>query len=109
MSPKTIAAAAGIDTRETRFAKASSGEIYAVYFESINNIGPDLCPSMLTACTATIELYSKKANNAARAAAIALEKELNAYNLEWSKGDQIWIEEEQIFQTVYSYTYLQKG
>lgn len=106
--PKSIATTAGINVKETRQAEATTA-IYAVVFESVEAIGPDLAPNLLTRHTATIELYTKKNNAAAKAAATALETALNDENLAWSKDDRAWIDEEKIFQTVYNYNYLQKG
>lgn len=106
--PKSIATAAGINVKETRQAEATTA-VYAVVFESVEGIGPDLMPNLLSRHTATIEFYNKWNNAAAKAAAAALETALNEEGLAWSKGDQTWIDEEKVNQTVYNYQYLQKG
>ncbi len=106
--PVSIANSANITTRDTRSGMKNPPPIYAVCSESVEGVGPDAEPELLTRRTASIELYTKSNNAAARIAAAALEAAMSAAELAWSKNDRIWIEEEQIFQTVYSYTYLKK-
>ena len=106
--PVSIANSANITTRDTRSGMKNPPPIYAVCSESVEGIGPDAEPELLTRHTASIEFYTKSNNAAAKAAAATLESAMSAAELAWSKSERIWIEEEQIFQTIYSYTYLMK-
>ena len=107
--PKTLATSAGINTRDTRFIKPAADDTFAVCFESVENIGPDNLPALLTRHSATIEFYAKKGDASSRSAQSALENAMSAAGVEWTKSDRIWLEEEKIFQTVYNYQYLLKG
>lgn len=101
---REILAAAGIKERGSRFLKPPAGT-YAVWFDDVAGTGPDLAPTSIFAHDVRVELYEPKPDATAEA---ALEAELTARGLEWVKHDRLWITAEQIYQTIYEYSYTDK-
>lgn len=99
-----ILAAAGIKERGSRFLKPPAGT-YAVWFDDIVTDGPDLQPVCILTHNCTIELYEPKKDPAAVA---ALEAELTARGLKWTKEDRYWLITEQMYQTRYEFSYTEK-
>ena len=101
---RTILAAAGIRERGSRFTKPPAGT-YAVWFDDIETDGPDGMPPRIFTHNVSVELYERKPDNEAVA---ALEAELTAAGLHWTKQDRFWITSEQMYQTVYEFSYIEK-
>lgn len=101
---KEILTAAGIKERGSRFTKPPGGT-YAVWSDDIETDGPDGMPPRIFRHSCTIELYEPKKDPAA---VEALEAELTARGLQWSKQDRIWIISEQMYQTIYDFNYTEK-
>ena len=101
---RTILAAAGIRERGSRFTKPPAGT-YAVWFDDIETDGPDGMPPRIFTHSVSVELYERKPDNEAVA---ALEAELTAAGLHWTKQDRFWITSEQMYQTVYEFSYIEK-
>lgn len=99
-----IMTAAGIKGRGSRHTKPPAGT-YAVWFDDIDTDGPDGMPPCIFKHSCTIELYEPKKDPAAVA---ALEAELSAAGLKWTKQDRLWIQSEQMYQTIYEFTYTEK-
>lgn len=99
-----ILAAAGIKERGSRFVKPPAGT-YAVWFDDIDTDGPDGMPPRIFRHNCTIELYEPKKDEAA---VTALEAELTGRALHWTKQDRYWLNSEQMYQTVYEFTYTEK-
>lgn len=99
-----ILTAAGIQGRGNRYAKPPAGT-YAVWFDDIDTDGPDGMPPRIFTHNVTIELYETKKDDAAQA---ALEAQLSARGLRWSKQDRFWIKSEQMYQTIYDFTHTEK-
>lgn len=99
-----ILAAAGIKERGSRFLKPPAGT-YAVWFDDITATGPDLAPACIFTHDVSVELYEPKKDEAA---VTALEAELTGRGLEWTKQDRFWIQSEQMYQTIYEFTYTEK-
>ena len=99
-----IMAAAGIKERGSRFLKPPA-ETYAVWSDDITAEAPDLAPARVFTHDVTVELYEYKKDEAA---VNALEAELTNRGLEWTKQDRAWIQSEQMYQTVYEFTYTEK-
>lgn len=99
-----IMAAAGIQGRGSRFAKPPT-TTYAVWFDDLETDGPDGMPPMIFTHNVTVELYEPKKDDAA---VTALEAELTARGLHWTKQDRLWIKSEQMYQTIYEFTYIEK-
>ena len=101
---KEILTAAGIQERGSRFVKPPAGT-YAVWFDDIETDGPDGMPPCIFTHSVSIELYEPKKDPAA---VEALEAELSARGLKWTKQDRFWIASEQMYQTIYEYSYTEK-
>ncbi len=99
-----ILAAAGIKERGSRHTKPPAGT-YAVWFDDIDTDGPDNMPPCIFRHSVTIELYEPKKDEAAVA---TLEAELSARGLKWTKQDRLWIQSEQMYQTVYEFNHTEK-
>lgn len=102
---KEILAAAGIKERGSRFAKPPAGT-YAVWKDDIDTDGPDNMPPRIFTHSVTVELYEPKKDDAAEA---ALEAQMGARGLHWTKQDRYWIQAEQLYQTIYEFNYTEKG
>lgn len=93
--------------RETRFLK-SPKSTYAVYMVSFTVSGADDAGLEKYKLT-TIELYEYAPDPEAEA---RVEAELNArYHLMsdgWEKQNRYWIEEEQLYQVVYTFEHIEK-
>lgn len=103
MIPEMLAAA-GIKERGSRFIKPPDGT-YAVWFDDIDTDGPDGMPPQIFKHSVTIELYEPKKDAAAEA---ALEAEMGTRGLHWTKQDRLWIQSEQMYQTIYEFDYTEK-
>ncbi len=101
---KEILTAAGIQERGSRFVKPPAGT-YAVWFDNIDTDGPDGRPPQIFAHSVRVELYAPKKDPAAEA---ALEAEMGARGLHWTKQDRLWIQSEQMYQTIYEFDYTEK-
>jgi hypothetical protein len=99
-----ILTAAGIPERGSRFTKPPA-VTYAVWFDDIETDGPDGMPPCIFTHNCTIELYEPKKDPKAVA---ALEAELTARGLKWTKEDRYWIASEQMYQTIYEFTRIEK-
>ena len=89
--------------KETRFLKPPK-ETYAVYMDSYNRRGADGL-NLIKDHDYTIELYSYKADPNAEA---RIEAMLDAYGLEYDKQERFWIQEEQLYQVVYNFNFIEK-
>lgn len=99
-----ILAAAGIKERGNRHTKPPAGT-YAVWFDDIETDGPDGMPPRIFTHNCTIELYEPKKDPAA---VTALEAELAGRGLQWTKQDRYWIASEQMYQTIYEFSHIEK-
>lgn len=89
--------------RETRFLKPPK-ETYAIYLHAYTRGGADGL-NLVKYCEDTIELYSYKPDPAAEA---RLEKSFDDLGLEYEKSERMWIDEEQLYEVVYSFSYTEK-
>lgn len=110
---KEILAAAVIKERGSRFTKPPAGT-YAVWFDDIDKDGPDSLPPVaykygappaVIKHSVSLEVYAPKKDDAALA---ALEAQLDACGLLWTKQDWLWIASEQMYQAIYEITYTEK-
>lgn len=101
---KEIVAAAGIPGRGSRFVKPPAGT-FAVWQDDIETDGPDGLPPVIFRHSVTIELYSPFPDPDAEA---ALEAEMGARGLHWTKQERYWIASEGWYHTVYSYINIEK-
>jgi hypothetical protein len=106
-----ILTAAGVLHRRARFPKPPA-DTYAVFFDDIDKDGAD--PVATPAAdrqpgvyhhTSTIELYEPAPDDKAEA---AIEAELEARGIPWSKEDRYWLQDVQRYQVLYELTYTTK-
>lgn len=89
--------------KETRFLKPPKSN-YAIYLDSYNTRGADGL-NLLKEHDITIELYS---NKPAPADEMNIENALNTRGIEYEKQERYWLESEQLYQTLYTFTYFEK-
>ena len=102
---KSVLDRSGIVNRETFFKKVPDPP-YAVYAESIDTSESADCTNNLLIHYINIELYESDPRHQARA---ALEQTLNAANIEWTRSETVWLEDEQSYMTEYDFTFYEKG
>lgn len=94
--------------RETRFLKPPKNT-YAVYTDSFQSGGADSM-ALIKRHSITIELYEYAPDPTAE---VLIEGILNEYypsmSDEWEKQERYWIEEEQLYQVIYTFDYIEKG
>ena len=89
--------------QETRFLKPPK-QTYAVYNDTWTVRGPDNI-NAITEHEINIELYEYKPDPASEA---AIEAELDALSQPYIKQPRYWINETQLFQVIYEFTYVTK-
>lgn len=89
--------------KETRFLNPPKST-YAVYMDSYNRRGADGL-NLIKDHDYTIELYSGKADPGAED---RIESELDNRGLEYDKQERFWIQEEQLYQVVYDFNFIEK-
>lgn len=89
--------------RETRFMKPPR-TTYAVYMDSYIRRGADGL-NLITEHNYTVELYAYAPDPAAES---KIENSLNAFGLEFEKDERTWIQEEQLYMTVYRFSHIEK-
>jgi hypothetical protein len=100
---KEILDLTGLPYEESHFLSPPS-TTYAIYHDAINRRGGDNI-NLLSQHDVTIEIYERIPDPTAE---IKLETTLDALGLEFEKQPRYWIQEEQIYQVVYDFTYYQK-
>ena len=89
--------------KETRFLKPPK-TTYAVYMDSFTRRGADGL-NLIKEHDYTIELYSYTPDPEAEA---SIETMLDELGLEYNKDDRYWIQEEQLYQVIYSFRFIEK-
>ena len=89
--------------KETRFLKPPK-TTYAVYMDSFTRRGADGF-NLIKDHNYTIELYSYTPDPEAEA---RIEAILDELGLEYDKDDRYWIQEEQLYQVVYTFRFIEK-
>ena len=89
--------------KETRFLKPPR-TTYAVFMDSFTRRGADGL-NLIKDHSYTIELYCYKPDPDAEA---RIEKILDDLGVEYDKEDRYWIQEEQLYQVVYTFNYIEK-
>lgn len=101
----TIMQAAGIANRRTRYPSPPD-TAYAVYHDSVTTDGPDGINAIYTH-DYTVELYTNDPEEA-DTAETSMEQALNAAGVAWGKQDRYWLQTEQLYQTVYEFSHIEK-
>jgi hypothetical protein len=100
---KKILTAAGVEFRRARFLKPPAGT-YAVYMDDITTDGPDGINCIFTH-DYTVEVYESTPDDAAEE---AIESTISAEGLKWTKQDRYWLQDEQRYQVIYEFSYIEK-
>lgn len=98
-----ILTAAGVQYRRARFPRPPAGT-YAVYLDDISSDGADDVVCLYTH-EATVELYEPAPDDAAE---LAIEAQLISRGIPWTKQDRYWLQDEQMYQVAYDFTYYEK-
>lgn len=108
---KEILTAAGVEHAQGRFIRMPAGT-HAVYFDDLEVETADRVATIPTNGlpriyhhNITIELYEPAPDDEAET---AIETELNARGLEWTKQDRYWLKDLQRYQVVYELSYTNK-
>lgn len=94
---------AGVTNKECRFIKAPK-TTYAVWFDSFRRRGADR-RNCIYEHDSTIELYAYAPDEAAEE---KIEYELDKRAVEFAKQERSWIESEQLYMTIYEFSYVSK-
>lgn len=108
---ENILTAAGVKHRRGRFPSPPVGT-YAVYFDDVSADGADpVSPDTPRGLPriyhhdARVELYEPKPDGATEA---AIEAELDARGIPWTKEDRYWLQDVQRYQVLYDFSYTLK-
>lgn len=101
--------AAGVKNRQGRFLRMPA-ETHAVYFddktvEAADRVTADGRLPRIVTHDVTIEVYEPSPDDKAEA---AIEAELDARGLSWTKQDRYWVNDAQRYQVIYEYSYTEK-
>lgn len=100
---KQILEESGVIFRRARFPSPPKGT-YAVYTDGVTTDGPDGI-NWIYIHDVTIEVYEPRPDDAAEA---AVEAAINARGIRWGKQDRYWLQDEQRYQVVYEFSYIEK-
>lgn len=93
----------GKSFKETRFLKPPK-TTYAVFMDSYERRGADSL-NLLKEHDYTIELYSYTPDPEAEK---RIEDSLDSLALDFVKDNRYWIQEEQLYQVIYNFSYIEK-
>lgn len=103
-----ILTAAGVEYKQGRFLRMPEGT-HAVYFDDLEVETADRVPSVVMPRiyhhNVTVEVYEPAPDDVTE---LAIESELDARGLDWSKQDRFWLKDAQRYQTVYEFAYTSK-
>lgn len=103
--PAEILTVAGIaHHRRGRFLKPPGGT-YAVWSDDVTTDGPDGLPPCIFSHDVELEVYEPQPDDAALE---ALEATMGAAGLHWTRQDRFWIQSDKMYQTIYTYSYIEK-
>lgn len=94
---------AGVKYRKTRFLAPPAGT-YAVYLDDVSTDGPDGL-NLIYTHDISVELYEPDPDDEAEA---AVEAAMNDAGVRWEKQDRLWLQDEQRYQVIYTFTYYTK-
>lgn len=93
----------GITFKETRFLSPPK-TTYTIFMDSFTKRGAD-CLNLITEHDYTIELYSYAQDPEAES---RIEAILDQYGIDFSKDNRYWINDEQLYQVVYTFNFIEK-
>lgn len=100
---KTLLRAAGIPGMPDRYPDPPA-VTFAVYFDAVGTDGPDGL-NFLYNHDVMVELYEPTRDDAAEE---AIETQLNAQGVPWTKQARYWLKDIQRYQVVYEFSYTEK-
>ena len=89
--------------KESRFLKPPT-ETFAVFNDSIDRRGADNC-NLITEHSVDIELYAYSPDSDAEK---RIEDSFDKFNIPYEKQPRFWIQTEQLYQTIYTFSYIEK-
>ena len=98
-----ILKASGVPHQETQFSRPPT-KTYAVYMDDVEVDGGDFV-NLIERHDVTIELYEPKPDPEAET---AVERELNARGIKWTKQSRYWLQDVQRYQVIYEFSYIEK-
>ncbi len=98
-----ILKAAGIEYTEGLFRQPPQ-TTYAVYLDDVEVRGAD-CINLIEEHSVTVELYEYKKDIESEK---TLEKVFDDFGIEYTKQARYWIQEEQLYQVIYEFNYINK-
>lgn len=105
---KEILTAAGVQHRQGRFPKPHD-TTYAVYFDDVERDGADPVTAEKIPGVyhhdGRVELYEPKPDDKTEE---AIEAELDARGLNWTKEDRYWLQDVQRYQVLYEFEFTTK-
>ena len=104
----TILTASGIPYRQGHYFDPPA-TTYAIYFDAQEADGPDPVNAaglpLIVSHSVSVELYEPEQEPAAEA---AIEAELNARGIPWTKEARYWLQNVQRYQVIYEFSYIEK-
>lgn len=94
---------AGVKYAQARY-KPPLPSTYAVYMDDQEGEGADLIVCLIHH-SITIEVYESKPDDATEQ---AIEAALNRRGIQWTKQARYWLQEEQRYQVIYEFNYIEK-
>jgi hypothetical protein len=94
----------GVRFRRSRFVKPPGVPTYAVYTDAVTTDGADGVPCIYTH-SCTVEVYESTPDNAAEK---AMEAAISDAGLQFEKQDRYWLQQEQMYQVIYEFSYITK-
>ncbi len=95
---------ARVSYRKGRYTDKPLPDTYVVYFDNREVEGSDDINFLVTH-NIIIEVYESKPDDVTEA---AIETALDAFGVEWTSQDRYWLQEEQRYQVIYEFTYMEK-
>lgn len=89
--------------KESRFLKPPR-ETFAVFLDAVNRRGADDI-NLITEHDVTIELYAYSPDSESEK---RIEKAFDKFGIPYTKDPRVWIQTEQLFQTIYVFDYVEK-
>lgn len=99
-----ILSAAGVPHRHARLT-GKQLPTEATWLDDITATGSDDARALILRHDVTVELYEDRPDDESEA---AIEDAIEAFGLTWTKQDRYWLQTEQRYQVLYSFTYFEK-
>lgn len=101
---KEIIELIGVPAKRNRWAKPPAGT-YIVWTDYVETDGADGMPPSIYKHDVSFEMYSPKQDEETER---LIESVLGSYGRQWVRQDRYWLDDEQVYQTVYDFSYIEK-